>query len=90
MPECELCHREVSVTTKHHLTPREFDGTVIVNLCQPCHRHIHALFKNRTLAATLNTLEALRKAPEIQKWLRFIRKQPDCKIRRSVRSNKRR
>ena len=90
MSECELCHREVAITTKHHLTPREFDGAVVVNLCKPCHRHVHAVFKNGTLAGSLHSIEALRQTPEIKKWISFIRKQPDRKIKRSVRSNHRR
>ncbi len=90
MSICELCHREVAETTKHHLTPREFDGEVVVYLCGPCHRHVHAVFKNKTLAGTLHSIDALRQTKEIKKWVRFIRKQPDRKIKRSVRSKRRR
>lgn len=89
MPVCELCQREVKVVTEHHLTPREFDGTEVVDLCEPCHRHVHAVFENKTLAASLHTLKALKQTEEIQKWLKFIRKQPDRKIK-SIRSKQKR
>ncbi len=81
MPICELCHREVGKTTQHHLTPREHGGRRTAELCIPCHKQIHALYTNETLAGELNSLEALRQTPEMRRFLRWIRKQRDRQFR---------
>lgn len=77
MPTCELCERDVENLTHHHLTPREHGGEEVVDLCQPCHAQIHALYTNDTLAEELNSLRALRRAPEMRRFLRWIQKQRD-------------
>ncbi|AFK54929.1 hypothetical protein AUP44_03320 [Tistrella mobilis] len=41
-----------------------------------CHRMIHRLFDEKRLARDLNTAEALRAAPEMQGFLRWIAKRP--------------
>ena len=42
-------------------------------VCSPCHRQVHALFTNRTLAGQLDTLEKLRaEAAAIDKKQREI------------------
>lgn len=79
---CELCKREAS-TTEHHLVPREKKKKVeefgaTANLCKDCHRKIHATFDNKKLARELNTIEALRNAPELQGYFKWIKKQPGC------------
>ncbi|MEH7884495.1 HNH endonuclease [Bacillus sp. JJ1609] len=94
--KCELCSREEVEVTVHHLTPKEMGGTLMptANLCIPCHKQIHALFTNEELAANLNTIELLRKHPDIHKFLKWIKKQPSTRLpkisKSSVRkSNKR-
>jgi hypothetical protein len=83
---CALCEREVppSLVTLHHLLPKEHGGQAEHRLpfCKPCHKQVHALFSNRQLATTLNTLEALRAAPELATFLAWIRRQkPDRNFR---------
>ena len=58
-----------------------------MTLCVPCHKQIHALYTHETLANELNNLQALRQAPEMQRFLRWIRKQRDrrVKVRRARR-----
>ena len=75
---CELCRRDVSTITEHHLVPLQKGGKKFetVYLCPTCHTQIHALFTNRELAARFNTLEALRKDMRIIKFLRFIKDIP--------------
>jgi len=78
---CELCGREAR-TTEHHLVPRsrrkherdEFGPTA--ELCRDCHRKIHATWDNKTLARDRSTAEKLRAAPELQSYLKWIRKRP--------------
>ena len=44
--------------------------------CSPCHGMIHATFTNRTLADVYPTMAQLRLAPELQGFIRWVRKQP--------------
>ncbi|RXJ04011.1 HNH endonuclease [Anaerobacillus alkaliphilus] len=75
---CELCKRDGVKTTIHHLVPREMGGNYgpKADLCIPCHKQIHALFTNEQLAANLSTIEQLEANDEMQKYLKWIKKQP--------------
>jgi hypothetical protein len=77
---CALCQREVSAVTRHHLIPKSEGGRETVDLCAACHKTLHAFFTNRTLSAELATIEALRREPELQSYLRWVRKQADRRI----------
>lgn len=84
---CTLCGRQVprAIITEHHLVPRQKGGTEEhkVPMCRPCHGHIHATYDNHTLAAALNSLDALRRDPAILKFIKFIRKQDAASVFRS-------
>lgn len=71
---CALCHREVDLLTRHHLLPKQEGGrhSETVDLCQPCHSTIHRLFTNRELARQFTTVQALRQAEPLQKYLSWI------------------
>lgn len=77
---CQLCGRQFQRRdlTRHHCKPREKGGTSedIELLCQMCHSMIHATYSNETLAAVYPTIEQLRRAPELQKFIKWVRKQP--------------
>jgi hypothetical protein len=77
---CELCGRGVPkhLITQHHLTPKERGGKPEhrVAFCKPCHKQVHALFDNKHLEKQLADVKALRATPELQKFIRWIRKQP--------------
>jgi 5-methylcytosine-specific restriction protein A len=75
-PCCELCQRQVRSVSRHHLVPREEGGRhgPTVALCQPCHSTVHLLLTNRDLARRYATVEALRQAPELQKYLQWVRR----------------
>ena len=77
---CALCGREVADLTKHHVRPRQYGGTETEWICSACHRQVHALFTNRTLATELDTLEKLKAAPEMQRYLAWARRQADGRI----------
>ena len=80
---CELCRRHgISKVTEHHLIPREFGGAnmQVAWLCPDCHKQIHALYTNRELALRLHTLKLLEDDYKIQKYLKYIRKQPTSKV----------
>ncbi|WP_192821418.1 HNH endonuclease signature motif containing protein [Rufibacter sp. LB8] len=74
-PVCALCGREVGFTTLHHLIPREEGGRhgPTAPLCQPCHSTIHLTFTNKELAVLYNTLEKLRQAEDLQKYLLWVK-----------------
>jgi len=78
---CELCLRQVSGISIHHLVPRSEGGTATVALCAACHSMLHRFFTNRTLARELNSIAALRRTPEVARYLAWVRKQPDRAIR---------
>lgn len=87
---CELCGRSVSALTTHHLIPIHKNGRdgPTAEICSACHRQIHTLFDNTTLARELNTLEKLRADEKVRGFVRWVRKQPPdrrIKVRRARR-----
>lgn len=74
---CELCNRP-SQTTTHHLIPKSCKkkSGPTAELCQDCHRMIHATFDNKQLAKNYHSIELLKNA--IQPFIKWIRKQPAC------------
>jgi hypothetical protein len=77
---CGLCGRgfEKAKLTKHHCLPKSRGGTTedVELLCSQCHSMVHCTYENKTLAATYPDLTELRQAPELQKYIRWVRKQP--------------
>ena len=53
-------------------------------LCGQCHGMVHATYTNRTLAASYSTLDVLRRSPELEKYLRWVRKQPATRRTRNA------
>jgi 5-methylcytosine-specific restriction endonuclease McrA len=85
---CCLCERPFlrGQLTKHHCLPREKGGTAedVELLCRQCHGMVHATYTNRTLAAMYPTLAKLREAPELEPFLRWVRKQPPSRRTRNL------
>lgn len=89
MKVCELCEREVSETTFHHLIPKmlhkrnwykkkykkEYLKTNGLNLCDLCHYGIHHFYDEKTLGKEYNTLEKLLESEKIQKHIKWAIKQ---------------
>src|SRR5688500_18916610 len=86
---CELCGREVSELTDHHLIPRtrqrnrrvqrEFDRKelkAVARLCRACHNFLHANFTEKTLERAFRTLDALRAHPDVARFVAWIRGKP--------------
>ena len=93
---CELCEREVDQSTRHHLVPKQkFNKKwkriygklkrkhweVSIQVCIPCSKQIHAIFTNKELAQNYNTLEKLKSAEQIQKWINWVRKKNPSDIK---------
>ncbi len=87
MRPCGLCEREIEVSalTEHHCLPRSEGGTQshVALICGQCHGMVHATFENRTLARRYPTVESLREAPELQAFLKWVRKQPPTRRKRN-------
>ncbi|HTK78025.1 MAG TPA: HNH endonuclease signature motif containing protein [Gemmataceae bacterium] len=88
---CGLCGRSVPnrLITLHHLKPKQKGGKAEdrTPLCRPCHKQLHATYSNTDLARVYPTLDALRKAPELQPFLKWIRKQKADRNFRTIMSN---
>ena len=86
--ECELCQRVVERYTVHHLVPRARGGRFgpKARLCPACHRQLHAMFTEATLAVELNSIALLRANPQVNSYLKWVRKQKSAggfKVRRA-------
>ena len=92
LPVCELCLRESVRFTEHHLVPRSRGGKYgpKVRLCPTCHRQLHAMFSEKTLANELNSVELLRSDPRFADYLQWASKQKDGAGFRVRRANSRR
>lgn len=98
--QCALCGRTGVRTTRHHLIPRMKHRSKrtrrlhdvnrrreTVDLCRPCHGHIHATLSEKELADSFNTVNALISHPEIQRFVGWIRTKPaELRVRSSPRS----
>ena len=74
---CELCLREAERYTVHHLVPRAKGGRFgpKAKLCPTCHRQLHALFFEATLAKELHSIDLIRANPQMSEYLRWARRQ---------------
>jgi hypothetical protein len=84
---CGLCARPFprGQLTKHHCLPKAKGGTAehVELICRPCHGMVHATFTNQTLAALYPTIDQLRAAPELAKFLTWVRKQPPTRRKKN-------
>lgn len=85
---CGLClrlHPRESLT-RHHCLPRSRGGTSedVELLCSQCHGMVHATYTNGTLESLYPTLRLLSDAPELQPYLRWVRKQPATRRTRNA------
>ena len=84
---CEMCGRRAALSF-HHLIPRKvhrrkrfkknFSRAQLaggINICQLCHRGVHKLYDEMTLAMHLETKEKLVTDPAICKHVNWVRKQ---------------
>ena len=77
---CPLCAREIParLESRHHLVPRLKGGTKgpIAILHRACHSKIHAVFGESELARNYSSIEQILTHPEIQSFVRWIRRRP--------------
>lgn len=80
-PICPLCARAIPegvAQSLHHLIPKAKGGrrSPVVLMHHICHKEIHARFSETELARRLNTVQALRGAPELQDFIAWIARRP--------------
>ena len=84
---CSLCGRpfDPKRLTKHHCRPRQKGGGPddVEMLCGQCHGMVHATYTNQTLAVLYPTIDALRRAPELAPFIKWVRKQPPSRRTRN-------
>ena len=92
MPQvCELCKRESLRFTSHHLVPRSRGGKSgpRAMLCPTCHRQLHAMFSESTLARELHSIKLLEADPQVHAYLKWVRRQKGAANFRVRRANNR-
>jgi hypothetical protein len=85
MPEivdiCPICDRDMwkgPSIDKHHMVPKCRGGRETQYLHRICHRKIHSIWTEKELEKEFNDPEVIKKHPEIQKFIKWIKKkEPD-------------
>ncbi|MBZ9750691.1 HNH endonuclease [Deinococcus sp. HMF7620] len=80
---CVLCGREGEMTD-HHLIPKSqgrrqgvrLGEIPTVKMCAACQGFLSKTFSNAELANELNTVEAILAREEVQKFVKWVQKQP--------------
>ena len=79
IPSCKTLHGRQAAPGKRII--RDLLNNQTIDLCRPCHNHIHRSYDNRTLALQFNTLDKLLKDPTIFKYAKWASRQHRFKIR---------
>jgi len=79
---CAICGRSTPphYQEKHHLVPKSKDGKESILVCCNCGDTLHQLFDNNVLKLELDTLQAIREHPQIQTWIKWVRKKKDFSV----------
>jgi hypothetical protein len=67
---------------RHHWQPKSRGGRQAEYLHRICHRKLHSLFTDKELAVDFASLDQVRQHPEIQKFIRWVRRQPPERVTR--------
>ena len=85
--QCATCERDTTLTL-HHLIPKKvhrrahfkkhYDKQTLnqgILLCRTCHSGIHKRCTEMQLAKELNSLEKLKKDPDLQRFFDWVKRQ---------------
>jgi hypothetical protein len=92
---CSICDRDMVAgpsADEHHWIPQSKGGKKGPKslIHRMCHSKIHSLWSEKELAKTYNNAEIIKKAPEMQEFLVFIRtKRPDFYLRTKMHNRRR-
>jgi 5-methylcytosine-specific restriction endonuclease McrA len=91
---CPVCEREMwagSSVDRHHFVPRSRGGKASEHVHRVCHSKIHSLFTLQELEREYADPEAVRAHPDMQLFIRWVRKKPpDFRTRNDRARRKRR
>lgn len=76
---CPVCGREMLAgpsVDQHHWLPKSKGGREADLLHLVCHRKIHSLFSRQELAAEFSSPEEVRRHPQMQNFIRWVRRRP--------------
>ncbi|UBV43312.1 HNH endonuclease [Deinococcus taeanensis] len=81
---CVLCGREGENLTDHHLVPKSqgrrqgvrLGEIPTVKMCAACQGFLTKTFSNAQLANELNTVDAIQAREEVQRFVKWVQKQP--------------
>jgi 5-methylcytosine-specific restriction endonuclease McrA len=87
---CPICNRQIPDSQKdaHHLIPKSKGGKTTEYLHRICHRQIHALFTETELATQFNTAASLKRHPEIQRFIHWVKSKPNHFYEKSRKSSR--
>jgi len=76
---CPLCQRLMpdGSYNEHHLIPATFKGKETVTLHIVCHDKLHHTFSEREMEHHYHTIERVLEHEEIEKFIKWVKKQPD-------------
>lgn len=77
---CPLCGRDMIAGPSveyHHPVPKSLKGRKTVPLHAVCHRMVHKIFHERELQELAGDLHVLKSHPEMQTFIRWVRKKPE-------------
>lgn len=82
---CPICGRPLlpgDSIDRHHWRPKSQGGTEAAYLHRTCHRKLHSLFTHKELATEFDSPDRIRRHPEMQKFIRWVRRQPPERVLR--------
>lgn len=62
---------------EHHLVPATFKGKEKITIHKICHSKLHSAITEREMEHYYHTIERLLEHEEIQKFIKWVKKQPD-------------
>ncbi|MFZ2088842.1 MAG: HNH endonuclease [Desulfobaccales bacterium] len=80
---CPLCGRPMlkgDSVDRHHWQPKSLGGKESEYLHRTCHRKLHSLFTDKELATEFASPEQVRRHPEMQKFINWVRRQPPERV----------
>jgi len=92
---CPICGRVMIdnlTSDEHHLVPKEFGGNKhpIILIHRICHTKIHSSIPNRELWHTYNNVDSLREHPDIEKFIKWVRKKDPEYMDKNIETNNKR
>lgn len=79
VPSCKTFHGRQAAAGRRII--RDLLNRQTIDICRPCHNHIHRSYDNRTLSLQFNTLTKLLNDPTIAKYAKWASRQHRFKIR---------